>query len=423
MRREPQANLRDAVVPCRLWIPIVLTGVGSGLVGGLLMKLLRVVQHLSFHYRSGDFLHGVEGVSGQHRIMVLVCAGVLAGVVLLLLKLTCKSAADVNYAIWEGKGDFPQLATALRGLLSIVVVGMGAAIGREQALKQGGALVGAKISDRLRLNSRERTLLVACGVGAGMGAAYNVPFGGALFTAEVLLGDLSLANMLPALVTSFVATAVSWLLLPDAPTYLMPRLGNSAWLMLWALLAGPVLGALSAAFAAVIHWGKRNKPRGAWVMLLPIVVFAGLGIASVPFPQILGNGKNIVQLALDWRISTGLLCWLLFLRPLASALVLRAGVPGGLFTPTATFGSVAAAVLGQAWSFVAPTIDKRSYALVGLGAVLAATTQGPISAVAFAMELTYSGWPLIVPLLIAVSTALITFRALGARSIYAPSEQ
>src|SRR5271170_4730849 len=83
-RENPQPNLQELTVPLRLWPAILLTGAGAGLLSGLLMKLLRLVQHLCFHYREGDFLTGVEGVSGSRRVIVLACAGVFAGVVLLL---------------------------------------------------------------------------------------------------------------------------------------------------------------------------------------------------------------------------------------------------------------------------------------------------------------------------------------------------
>ncbi len=416
---NPQPNLQELTVPLRLWPAILLTGVGAGLLSGLLMRLLRLVQHLCFHYHQGDFLTGVEGVSGSRRVIVVACAGILAGVVLLLRRrLPDNDGPDLNEAIWHYSGRLPQWKTAVSSVLSIVVVGMGAAIGREAALKQAGGLAGDKISGWLGLTPAQRKLLVACGAGAGMAAAYNVPLGGALFTLEVLLGTVSMAAALPAFVTAFLATAVSWSMLPNEPTYQLPYLPATGSLMLWALLCGPLMGYGAVWFVRGLHWAKDHRPEGWAVVAMPMVVFLALGLASVRFPELLGNGKNVVQLAFDARLGVGILLWLLFLRPLATIAVLRSGVPGGLFTPTMTFGALLGATFGEAWSHVFAGADKRSCALLGTGAVLAAATQAPISSAAFTLELTYNASTLMVPLLLAVAGATFTYSRFETRTSY-----
>jgi chloride channel protein, CIC family len=418
-RENPQPNLQELTVPLRLWPAILLTGAGAGLLSGLLMKLLRLVQHLCFNYHQGDFLTGVEGVSGSRRVIVLACAGVFAGIVLLVRqRLPDHDGPDLNEAIWHHSGRLPEWKTAVSAVLSIIVVGMGAAIGREAALKNAGGLAGAKLSGWMRLTPEQRKLLVACGAGAGMAAAYNVPLGGALFTLEVLLGTVSMAAALPAFATAFLATAVSWTMLPNEPTYQLPYLPATGSLLLWALLCGPLMGYGAVWFVRGLHWAKDHRPKGWGVVAVPMVVFLALGLAAVRFPQLLGNGKNVVQLALDARFSLGLLLWLLFLRPLATIAVLRSGTPGGLFTPTMTFGALLGATFGEAWSHIFAGADKRSCALLGTGAVLAAATQAPISSVAFTLELTYNASTLMVPLLLAVAGATFTYSRFERRTSY-----
>jgi H+/Cl- antiporter ClcA len=171
-------------------------------------------------------------------------------------------------------------------------------------------------------------------------------------------------------------------------------------------------------FVRGLHWAKDHKPQRWAVVAMPIFVFLALGLASIPFPQLLGNGKNVIQLAFDSRIGGGLLLWLLVLRPLATMAILRAGAPGGLFTPTMTFGALIGATCGQGWSYVMAGADKRSCAMVGAGAVLAAATQAPISSVAFILELTYNANTLMVPLLLAVVGATFTFHLFETRTSY-----
>ena len=416
---DPQPNLQGLVISPRLWLAILATGACAGLVGGLLMKLLRLVQHLCFQYTSGDFLSGVESVGGTRRLVVVTCAGVITAAALLLMRrIRDNDGPGLNESIWIHDGLLPERSMSFRAVLSVVIVAMGAALGREAALKDSGGIVGLRVARWFAMTPPQRKLLVACGVGAGMAAAYNVPLGGALFILEVLLGSVSIGTALAAFTTCFLATAVSWLLLPNEPTYVIPYLPVTLSLVVFALVSGPLMGLGSVLFVRGIHWARTHKPRGIMIPIAPILVFTLLGAASMAWPALLGNGKNVIQLAFDSRLAGGLLFLLLVLRPLATIACLRAGAPGGLFTPTMTFGAIMGAAMGEGWSHLWAGADKRSCALIGAGAVLSAATQAPISSVAFALELTYSMNSLIVPLMLAVCCAVLTYRRFETRTSY-----
>jgi H+/Cl- antiporter ClcA len=274
------------------------------------------------------------------------------------------------------------------------------------------------ISDKGHLSDNQRRLLVACGAGAGMAAAYGVPLGGALFALEVLRGALSLRMVLPALLTALIATAISWLVLPDAPTYLIPAYLSSTSVTVWALLAGPIAGLVSVVYVRMIAFADRNKPQGWRRIVAPPLALGLLGIVSIKFPQLLGNGKDITQLAFIGQVGPALLLSLLFLKPLVTTLCLGCGTPGGLFTPSLTLGALLGAVLGCAWSWIWPGVPPGLFAVIGAAAVLAATTQGPVSAVVLIMELTGRDRSFIMPLLLAVATATLVARTIEPRSIY-----
>ena len=403
----------------KMWVMVVLTGVGAGVTSGLLMRLLRAVEHASFAYSAGDFLGGVRAASGERRFIVMALAGVIAAVSLYLMhRFTGKPVAGITGAIWHRQGQFEVAPAIGTSLISIVIVGMGAAVGREAALKDIGAVVAAKLSDWTRLTLPQRHLLVACGAGAGMAAAYNVPLGGALFAVEVLLGTVSIGSVLAAFAASVLAVAVSWSMLPNVPTFSVAQLSVSPMLLLWAAITGPVIGAASAGYVRVIGWAETGRPKGAMAVAAPGLVFAALGLVAMRFPEVLGNGKGVVQEAFGSRLGIGLLGWLLILRPLATTMCLKSGTPGGLFTPTMTFGALLGGVLGEGWSFVAPGTAKDSYAILGAGAMLAAASQGPVSSIVFMLELTNHTDALIVPLLIVVAGATVVARRLERNSIY-----
>jgi CIC family chloride channel protein len=109
---------------------------------------------------------------------------------------------------------------------------------------------------------------------------------------------------------------------------------------------------------------------------------------------------------------------LFVLKPAATVLCVRSGTPGGLFTPTLTVGALLGGVLGHAWSWLWPGVPPGLFALLGAAAVLAATTQGPISTVILMMELTGRDRSFIAPMILAVATATLVARTIEPRSIY-----
>ena len=256
------------------------------------------------------------------------------------------------------------------------------------------------------------------GAGAGMAAAYGVPLGGGLFALEVLRGVLALRLILPALLASSVAAGVAWIWMPNVPTYVVPAYPSSPSVLCWTLVAGPLAGLVSIGYVHLVAAADRHKPGGWKRFIVPIIALGVLGMASIAFPQLLGNGKDITQLAFSNQVAPTLLLYLLVLRPLSTVLCLGSGVPGGLFTPSLALGALLGGVLGLAWNAIWPGVPPGLFAVLGAAAVLAATTHGPISAVVLIMELTGQDRSFVLPLLLVVVTATLVARTLDSRSIY-----
>lgn len=403
----------------RFWLVVVLTGLGAGISAALLTSLLFVVQHAVWPLPHADLLDAAASAPPWRHLAVLFGAGIATGLgQILLVSLTSGNSIEITTALWFSAGRLPALRTLGSAVLSVIIVGMGASLGREGAPKQAGAVVANELSDRAKLSDEQRRLLVACGAGAGMAAAYDVPLGGALFALEVLRGVFALRLLLPALACSLIATIVSWIALPNRPTYSIPTHANSASIIVWSLLAGPVAGVVSVLFVRMVAWADRNRPKGFRRLVAPLLVFAVLGAISIPFPQILGNGKDVSQLIFQGNVIPWVMLALLILKPLATVMCLRSGAPGGLFTPSLTLGALLGGVLGHLWTMIWPGDPSGLFAVVGAGAVLAATTQGPISAIVLMIELTGHDRTFVVPLVVAVVTATLLARTIDARSIY-----
>jgi H+/Cl- antiporter ClcA len=421
-----KTNSVGATIPATLLQPgagafllaVALTGLGAGISAVALTLLLEAVQHWMWP-GPGTVLDTATNASAWRHILVLSGAGLATGLgQIVMVRLTSGNSIDITEAIWFSAGRLPALRTLGSAVLSVIVVGMGASLGREGAPKQAGAVIANALADKGRLSDEQRRLLVACGAGAGMAAAYGVPLGGALFALEVIRGSLALRLVLPALLASLIATAVSWLALPDAPTYVIPSFSNSISVVVWSLLAGPIAGLVSVAYVRMIAWADRTKPKAWRRLLAPVLALGLLGMVSIWFPEVLGNGKDVSQLAFVGAVGPGLLLILVLLKPAATILCVQSGTPGGLFTPSLTVGAMLGGVLGYLWSQVWPGVPPGLFAIIGATAMLAATTQGPISAVVLMMELTGRDRSFIVPVLLAVVTATMVARTIEPRSIY-----
>jgi H+/Cl- antiporter ClcA len=403
----------------RFWAITAMIGAAAGLAGGLLMRLLSAAEHMSWRYEGDGLLDAISRDSASRHIFILLGSGLLVGVGGILIRKGFGPTTELEGAIWFHSGRVPLMATLVKAVHSIVTVAMGSSLGRESPIKQAGGAIASQIARWGRLSRGEQRVLVACGVGAGMAAAYNVPVGGALFAVEVLLGSISLRLALPALLCSGIATAASWVLLPTSPIYRVPEYPLSLQLTVWAIIVGPLLGLATIPLVRAIGWADKRKPASTVGRIVsPIIVLGMLGAISIPYPQLLGNGKDAVQLAFSDQFTLSLLLVLPGLKLLATAGCLGSGASGGLFTPTMTIGALLGCLLGHLWDRVWPGASMGSCAVIGSCAFLGAASQGPVSALVLVLELTRHLDATMVPMLLAVTGAMLVARRIESRSIY-----
>ncbi len=410
----------DAALTPVFWLMVVATGVAAGLFGDLMMLILFSVQHLAFGYHTGSLEAAAERASDFRRLVVLLSAGVFGGIAWFLLRrYTAGEKSELDDVVW-GEGQRLSFRRSLgTSVISEVVIGMGASIGRENAPKLMGGASASVLAGLARLTPAQRRLLMACGGGAGLAAVYNVPLGGALFTAEVMLGTISVPVVLPALACSWIATATAWLYLPDRATYMdIPGYRFTMPLLVWALLAGPAIGVVSCGYIRLIGWVSHHQARGRAALFAPAVAFGILGLVAFAYPQLLGNGKDMARDAFLGADGLTLLLALLALKPLVTALCLGSGASGGLFTPTLSTGAVLGGAAGIAWSLAWPGSPAGAYALVGAAAMLGAAMQAPLAGLVLILELAHGGFAIAIPMIAATVTATAVARYIDGYSIY-----
>jgi H+/Cl- antiporter ClcA len=410
----------DAALTPVFWAMVAATGIAAGLFGDLMMLILFTIQHLAFGYHSGSLEAAVERSSDLRRLVVLLIGGAVGGVAWFLLRrYTSGEKSELDDVVW-GEGARLSFRRSLgTSVISELVIGMGASIGRENAPKLMGGASASVLAGWARLSPAQRRLLMACGGGAGLAAVYNVPLGGALFTAEVMMGTISIPVVLPALACSWIATATAWLYLPDRATYVdIPDYRFTAPLMAWALLAGPVIGLVASGYIRLIGWVSHHQASGRAALAAPAVAFGILGLIGFAYPQLFGNGKDMAHDAFTGADGLLLLLVLFALKPLVTALCLGSGASGGLFTPTLSTGAMLGGAAGIAWSLAFPGSPAGAYALVGASAMLGAAMQAPLAGLALILELTNGGFAIMIPMIAATTVATVVARYVDGYSIY-----
>lgn len=408
------AGLESGLGP-RLIAVAVCTGIAAGAGGILLTLLLHLVQHLAFGYTEASFLTGVERAAPLRRVLALAIGGLVVGLGWWAFRRWTAPLSGVDDAVRDGTGRLPLREATAEAALQIVAVGVGASLGREGAPRLLGAALAGWLADRTGLGPPQRRTLLACGAGAGLAAVYNVPLGGALFTLEILLMSVALRDVIPALISSSVATAVAWPVLSSAPTYQVAAVSLHPNEVVFAVVLGPVAGLFAVGFVRLVGGARTLVPTGWRLPIAVTVVFAGLGALAIAYPQLLGNGKGPAQLAFDGSQTLVLVAILILLKPLATAACLAGGANGGLLTPALSLGALLGALAGGGFSTLWPGTPVTAFAMIGAAAVLAATQRAPLCAIALVLEFTQTGLTLVVPLGIAVAGALVTSKLLRRR--------
>jgi H+/Cl- antiporter ClcA len=376
----------------------ILVGIGAGVGGMLLALLLHLVQRLAFGYgfdatiSPETFLQGVSAASPIRRVMVLGLCGLVAGSGWWAVYRFGRPLVGIGKAVHSDDPRMPMGSTIAHAILQIVTVALGSPLGREVAPREIAAALAGWLSHRFGLQPEDSRLMVACGAGAGLAAVYNVPFAGALFILEVVLGTFRMSEVIPAVTSCTLAALVAWIGLGDQHQYTVPtQFGISSSFVILSALAGPIFGAAAFGFTRVLAIARKRAPKDARLILLCIPVYVMIGFISIYFPGLLGNGKGPTQLGYGDELSVGLALGLLLLKLLAITGSLRAGAEGGLLTPALTIGALMAIVIGEMWNLVLPGADVPSsdLAIVGSAAFLAASMNMPMTATALIFEFTH----------------------------------
>ncbi len=408
-----------------LWAGVV------GFLGGVAsVAFRRLTEGLLwlFTRHTSEYVETFRHLPDWQRVAVPTVGGALAGLTLYLgARLNRqKSSTDYMEAIVLGQGTIPARSSFVKCASAAFSISSGGSIGREGPLVQLAAVLASLVGRWVGMPTARLRLLVACGAAGGIASAYNAPIGGALFVAEIILGTLAMESFGPLVFSSVIATLTVRQFLGVDPVYDTSKLAvimTSNWEIIPHLLLGLVAGLAAPWFLR----GLRASERLFAATKLPPYVRLALGGAvvgglSVVYPEVCGNGYSVVNALLHdhWLWQTVLA--VLVFKLIATAATFGSGAVGGVFTPTlfagASIGYLFCLAVRALWPGTPPVVGV--FVLVGMGALLSATTHAPIMAIIMLWEMTHD-YDIILPLMLACVIAHYTASAVEPASIYSES--
>ena len=290
----------------------------------------------------------------------------------------------------------------VKALASAITLGTGGSAGREGPIAHIGAGLASGLATVLRLSTRERRLLMAAGLAAGIGAIFRAPLAGALFAAEVLYleMDLEFEVLVPAVIASIVAFSVFTIPFGAAPLFSTPSFVFRSPLELIPYLALTLMIAGGAKVHVKIfdYVHSRFKSLKIPRPLKPAVGGLVVGAFAFFLPEAMGSGYGIVQHAFTGQVTLGILAAVALGKMVTTAFTVGSGGSGGIFGPAIVVGGAIGGFVGGLAEIYMPQLSpsQGAFVIVGMAGFFAAAAHTPVSTIIMVSEMTGS-YELLVP--------------------------
>lgn len=395
---------------------------GYGAVG--FRWLIGFFQGLFFSQQgSNSVLEAVLSLPWYARLIPPIIGGAVVGPMVYFFAREARGhgVPEVMEAVALKGGMIRKRVVAIKTLASSITIGSGGSAGQEGPIVQIGSGIGSALGRMAGVSADRMRTLVACGAAAGIAATFNAPIAGAMFALEIILGDFGIAAFTPIVVSSVLATVISRVHLGAFPAFLVPQYSMvSVWEILTYSSFGIVMGIVGVMFTVTLY--KFEDLFDA--IRIPPYTKAAIGGAIVGctgifLPHIFGVGYDAISLALLGQIPWLLLLSLVVIKILATSVTIGSGGSGGVFAPSLFIGAMTGGAFGFVMQTLFPqvTAAQGAYSLVGMGAMVSATTHGPITAILMLFEMT-GGYKMILPLMLSCIISTVVASQLKRDSIY-----
>lgn len=407
---------------------------------GLISGLAAVILKNAVYYTNVFLTSGFRVSETNWMFLLYPVVGLLLTV--LYVKYLVKDSishgiSNILYAISKKNSLLKRHNMYTSMVASTLTVGFGGSVGLEAPIVLTGSAVGSWLGQRFHLNYKTITLLVACGATGAVAGIFKAPIAGVLFALEVLMLDLTMASLLPLMISAVTATSVAWLLMGDTVlfSYSLTDIFTVSELPAFLIL-GVFTGLISIYFNQVLRLveGRMDAIPSVWLRLL--IGGVVLAFLIVLFPPLYGEGYNALHsllkgnpgeiLANSWWfnkiqdpwIFLGAILGIILVKAIATGVTTGAGGVGGVFAPSLFLGGLSGFFLARLLNTLGMiNVSETHFTLVGMAGVMSGVMRSPLTAMFLIAEIT-GGYLLIIPLMLTVAISYITAHLVEPHSVY-----
>jgi chloride channel protein, CIC family len=406
-----------------------IVGLGAGFTSVGFSLMLEATHNLFFH--GLDWLTSIDPNLRYLLALVPALGGLIVGPIIYHFAREAKGhgVPEVMNAVASKGGRMRPRVVVVKAIASAITIGSGGSAGQEGPIVQIGAALGSMFGRLFHLSTNRLKVLVGCGAAAGISAIFNAPIGGVLFALEIILGDFRLQTFSPVVVSAVVASVIAQMFLGAEPAFAVPAYHIGSPLEMFSyLVLGALAGVVAVAFIKMLYAVEEieEKWKGVPDWLKPAIGGLLAGSLALLDPGVLGGGYPAIGNALNGNSSVLVLALLLVLKPLATSFTLGSGGSGGVFAPSLFLGAMMGGLFGHAMEELFPGLAATqafphalvgAYAMVGMGAVVGATTHAWMTSAIIVFEMTDS-YSVILPLMLATLVSMLVSRSILPESIY-----